>query len=242
MYVSPAAITTCLRSNTANSFKSIASLKSLFVHIPSLKSCKPVICHSSLSLALRNLSLPTDATVCWHIMSCRLSDCYRVSEGFTASIIRVCLPQLFPASSAVRNIGTYLTKLLTTICTSDWCLLFHIRFFQLCTSFLPICIHKLHYAICCSLPCLPHNFIDCMHFTLLILCTLPYWLYALHPIYCMHFTLLLLYAHYPAVQKPFETVIIVRRSFLGHKTGRNIYPEDGGSMFLRNVSVISILQ
>jgi hypothetical protein len=42
--------------------------------------------------------------------------------------------------------------------------------------------------------------------------------------------------------KPFETdIIFVCFSFLGHKTGRNIYPEDGGSLFLRNVSVVGIL-
>jgi len=57
------------------------------------------------------LSLPIDATVCWHIMPCRLLDCYHASEGLTASIISVCLPHFFPAgswSSVVRKTRTYL--------------------------------------------------------------------------------------------------------------------------------------
>jgi hypothetical protein len=140
-----------------------------------------------------SLSLPTDATVCWHIMQCRLSDYYRVSEGFTASIIRVCFPQLFPAgswSSVVRKTGTYVTKFLTTISTSDWCLCFIHGFksyvlpsyqFAYTNCIMP---SGVHFHIC-------HNFIDCMHFTLLIVCTFTLLIVCTLPCcYCMHFTLL----------------------------------------------------
>ena len=139
------------------------------------------------------LSLPTDATVCWHIMPCRLLDCFHVSEGFIASIISVCLPHLLPSgswSSVVRKTCTYLPNF-------DHLPLLHTLFLQLCISFLAICINELHSVICYPFPYLPHIFFTCTHFTLCTLhvCTLPVCTYTWMQFTCMHFTCMHLYMY-----------------------------------------------
>ena len=100
-------------------------------------------------------------------MPCRLLDCYHVSEGLTASIISVCLPHLFAAgswSSVVRKTGTYLPNFLPpSVIQTDASVSY--TGFQV-TYFLLTNLHKWT-EFCYSFPYLPHNFISCMHFTLL---------------------------------------------------------------------------